>query len=456
MVRTLIIDDEKNICLTIKGILEDEGYEVDYALTFKEGFEKLKGQMYDFVFLDIWLPDHDGIEGLKEIKRYFPEIEVVMISGHGNIENAVEAIRLGAYDFLEKPLSLDRIILIIKHLEDKLGLLHDLREYKFNLLKKYDIIGASKEMVELKKKIEKIAPTNAWVLITGENGTGKEHVARLVHMLSKRSKNNFVEINCAAIPSDLLESEMFGHEKGAFTGAHARTTGKLEVADGGTVFLDEIGDMELSSQAKLLRVLETNQFTRVGGNELVTSDFRLICATNKNLEEEIKAGNFREDLYYRINVVPFVVPPLRERTDDIPFLVDFFIKEACSLNGMELKVINNSLMDVFLNFSWPGNVRQLKNIVERMVVLSEGDELDVEDAPSFLLGDRERVTKYDVEFSYPLKHAKENFERYYILNVLKANSWNISQSARVLDIERTYLHRKIKHYELDKLKNNGK
>ncbi|HAL85894.1 MAG TPA: sigma-54-dependent Fis family transcriptional regulator [Deferribacteraceae bacterium] len=453
--KTLIIDDEKNICTTIQGILEDEGYEVDYALTFSEGYEKLKSQMYDFLFLDIWLPDKDGIEGLKEIKRYYPEIEVVMISGHGNIENAVEAIRFGAWDFLEKPLSLERIVLIVKHLEDKLKLIHDLREYKFNTLKKYDLIGSSSRMAELKRKIEKIAPTNAWVLITGENGTGKEHVARLVHMLSKRDKKNFVEINCAAIPSDLIESEMFGHEKGSYTGAHATTKGKFEMADGGTVFLDEIGDMELAAQAKLLRVLETSQFTRVGGNELIQSDFRLICATNKNLEEEIKAGNFREDLYYRINVVPFVVPPLRERSEDIPPLVNFFVREACSMNGMPLRRIDDDLMDAFTRFEWPGNVRQLKNIVERMVVLADEDTLTVEDAPSFLLGAPEKPVKYDIEFSYTLKHAKENFEKYYILNVLKSNSWNISRSAKTLDIERTYLHRKIKQYDLDKDKNGG-
>jgi two-component system nitrogen regulation response regulator NtrX len=447
--KTLIIDDEKNICLTIQGILEDEGYEVDYALTFAEGLEKLKSQMYDFVFLDIWLPDRDGIEGLKEIKRYFPELEVVMISGHGNIENAVEAIRLGAWDFLEKPLSLDRIVLIVKHLEDKMMLQRDLREYKFNILKRYDLIGRSAGMVELKKKIEKIAPTNAWVLITGENGTGKEHVARLVHMLSKRDKKSFVEINCAAIPSDLLESEMFGHEKGAYTGAHATTKGKFELANGGTVFLDEIGDMELSAQAKLLRVLESNSFSRVGGNETIESDFRIICATNKNLEEEIKAGNFREDLYYRINVVPFVVPPLRERADDVPFLVDFFVKEACSLNGMNLKQVDGELMSAFMRFEWPGNVRQLKNIVERMVVLADEDRLTVEDAPAFILGGSEKPPVLDVEFSEPLKHAKENFEKYYILNVLRDNAWNISKSAKVLEIERTYLHRKIRHYGLD-------
>lgn len=450
MANILIIDDEKNICTTIQGILEDEGYESNFALNFSDGFKKLKEETYDILFLDIWLPDKDGIQGLEEIKKYFPELEVVMISGHGNIENAVEAIRLGAYDFLEKPLSLERILLIVKHLQDKFQLLHDLRESRSDQLRKYDLIGTSKPMLELRRKIEKIAPTNAWVMVNGENGTGKEHVARLIHMLSKRSRQSFVEINCAAIPSELLESEMFGHEKGAFTGAHIAKKGRFEEADQGTVFLDEIGDMEISAQAKLLRVLENNTFMHVGGNTPITSDFRLLTATNKNLEDEISGGNFREDLFYRINVVPLVVPPLRERQDDIPLLVNHFIKEACSLNGLELKKVDQELMQLFVQFEWPGNVRQLKNLTERMVVLSEGDVMNVDDAPEFIQGKGAAHKTYDVEYEYPLKHAKENFEKHYILNVLQNNDWNISRSARILEIERTYLHRKIKAYGIEK------
>ncbi|PLX69741.1 MAG: sigma-54-dependent Fis family transcriptional regulator [Denitrovibrio sp.] len=450
MSNILIIDDEKSICTTIQGILEDEGYVADFGLNFSEGFAKLKEGSFDILFIDIWLPDRDGIDGLKEIKKYFPELEVVMISGHGNIENAVEAIRLGAYDFLEKPLSLERILLIVKHLQDKFQLIRDLRESRGDILKKYDLIGVSKPMMDLRKKIEKIAPTNAWVMITGENGTGKEHVARLIHMLSKRSRQSFVEINCAAIPSELLESEMFGHEKGAFTGAHAAKKGRFEEGNNGTVFLDEIGDMETSAQAKLLRVLENNTFTRVGGNTSITSDFRLLTATNKILDDEIEGGTFREDLYYRINVVPLVVPPLRERHDDIPLLVDHFIKEACSLNGLELKKMDEELMHLFTQFEWPGNVRQLKNLTERMVVLSDDDIMCVDDAPDFIQGKSLSHKTYDVEYEYPLKHAKENFEKHYILNVLQNNDWNISRSARILEIERTYLHRKIKAYGIEK------
>ncbi|PLX65754.1 MAG: sigma-54-dependent Fis family transcriptional regulator [Denitrovibrio sp.] len=450
MANILIVDDEKNICTTIQGILEDEGYFADYALNFKDGVAKLKSGSFDILFLDIWLPDRDGIDGLKEIKKYFPELEVVIISGHGNIENAVEAIRLGAYDFLEKPLSLERILLIVKHLKDKFQLIRDLRESRGDQLKKYDLIGVSKPLLDLRKKIEKIAPTNAWVMVTGENGTGKEHVARLIHMLSKRSRQSFVEINCAAIPSELLENEMFGHEKGAFTSAHAAKKGRFEEADNGTVFLDEIGDMEMSSQAKLLRVLENNTFTRIGGNSPLSSDFRLLTATNKNLEDEIEAGNFREDLYYRINVVPLSVPPLRERHDDIPLLVHHFIKDACSLNGLDLKKVDEELMNLFIHFEWPGNVRQLKNLIERMVVLSEDNTMTVDDAPEFIQGKGVPSKTYDVEYEYPLKHAKENFEKHYILNFLKNNDWNISRSARILEIERTYLHRKIKAYGIEK------
>jgi len=452
MAKILIIDDEKNICTTIQGIIEDEGHDADYALSFEEGMKMLKNESYDMLFLDIWLPDKNGIDGLAEIKKYYPDIEVVMISGHGNIDNAVDAIRLGAYDFLEKPLSLDRILLVMTRLEKRLTLLADLREFRVNYIKRYDLIGDSSQIVNIRKMIEKIAPTNAWVLITGENGTGKEHVARLIHMLSKRSQNNFMEINCAAIPADLLESEMFGYEKGAFTGASAQKLGKFESADKGTLFLDEIGDMALSSQAKLLRVLENNEFMRLGGNEVISSDFRMICATNKDLEEEISDSNFREDLFYRINVVPLHVPALRERKEDIPLLVGHFIKEACAMNGLNTMKLEDCLMERFINFEWPGNVRQLKNIVERMVVLSDDDVLTADDAPDFLIGKGGEMDKYGVEFSSPLKHAKDTFEKYYIENVLLENDWNISKSAKVLEIERTYLHRKIKHYDMDKPK----
>lgn len=455
--KILIIDDELNICTTIKDILDDEGYNADFSQNFSDGFKKLKSELYDIVFLDIWLPDKDGITGLQDIKTYFPEIEVVMISGHGNIENAVESIKYGAYDFLEKPLSLDRLLLVVKNLKDKIELTQHIKEYKLDYLKKYELIGNSPQVVELRNKIKKIAQTNARVLITGENGTGKEHVARLIHLLSKRSSRRFVEINCSAIPSELMESEMFGYEAGAFTGAITDKMGLFEAANNGTIFLDEIGDMDLSLQAKLLRVLETGEFTRVGSVKPIKSDFRLIAATNKNLEDEIAANNFREDLYYRINVVPIHVPALRERKTDIPILVKHFINEACVVNGLEKKSFDDDLMEKMINYDWPGNVRQLKNAVERMVVLSDGSLITTDDAPSFLLDSQATSKSLDFENLiteyYPLKYAKDIFEKDYISKVLEKTNGNISKAAKILDIERTYLHKKIKHYQIIK---NGK
>ena len=452
--KILIIDDEKNICSAIKGILEDEDYDCDYSLNYADGFRKLQENKFDVLFLDIWLPDIDGIEGLKEIKRHFPEIEVIMISGHGTIETAVDTIRYGAYDFLEKPLSLERIVMIIKHLDDKASLMQDLRSTKYKNVKKYDLIGVSEQITRLKERIEKIASMNSWVLITGENGTGKEHVARLIHMLGKRSDKPFVEINCSAVPTELIESELFGSEKGAYTGSVKRKIGKFELADTGVLFLDEIGDMGLMMQAKLLRVLETGEFSRLGGNDIIKSDFRLISATNKDLQLEIESNRFRSDLFYRINVIPIEVPPLRKRKDDIPLLVNHFIQETVSINGLQDKQVTEELMNIFINYEWPGNVRQLKNIVERMVVLSEDNVLDVKDAPNILLSGVSEMEQHVVDTSYSpsLKEARDEFEKTFILKALQSTNWNVTQTARILDMERTYLYRKIKAYDLEKYK----
>lgn len=452
--KILIIDDEKNICSAIKGILEDEGYDCDYSLNYADGFRKLQENKFDVLFLDIWLPDIDGIEGLKEIKRYFPEIEVIMISGHGTIETAVDTIRYGAYDFLEKPLSLERIVMIIKHLDDKASLMQDLRSTKYKNVKKYDLIGVSQQITRLKERIEKIASMNSWVLITGENGTGKEHVARLIHILGKRSDKPFVEINCSAVPTELIESELFGSEKGAYTGSVKRKIGKFELADTGVLFLDEIGDMGLMMQAKLLRVLETGEFSRLGGNDIIKSDFRLISATNKDLQLEIESNRFRSDLFYRINVIPIEVPPLRKRKDDIPLLINHFIKETVSINGLQDKQVTEELMNIFINYEWPGNVRQLKNIAERMVVLSEDNVLDVKDAPNILLSGVSEMEQnmIDINYSPSLKEARDEFEKTFILKALQSTNWNVTQTARILDMERTYLYRKIKAYDLEKYK----
>lgn len=452
--KILIIDDEKNICSAIKGILEDEGYDCSYSLNYADGFRKLQESKFDVLFLDIWLPDIDGIEGLKEIKRYFPEIEVIMISGHGTIETAVDTIRYGAYDFLEKPLSLERIVMIIKHLDDKASLMQDLRSTKYKNVKKYDLIGVSEQITRLKERIEKIASMNSWVLITGENGTGKEHVARLIHILGKRSDKPFVEINCSAVPTELIESELFGSEKGAYTGSVKRKIGKFELADTGVLFLDEIGDMGLMMQAKLLRVLETGEFSRLGGNDIIKSDFRLISATNKDLQLEIESNRFRSDLFYRINVIPIEVPPLRKRKDDIPLLINHFIKETVSINGLQDKQVTEELMNIFINYEWPGNVRQLKNIAERMVVLSEDNVLDVKDAPNILLSGVSEMEQnmIDINYSPSLKEARDEFEKTFILKALQSTNWNVTQTARILDMERTYLYRKIRAYDLEKYK----
>lgn len=452
--KILIIDDEKNICSAIKGILEDEGYDCDYSLNYADGFRKLQENKFDVLFLDIWLPDIDGIEGLKEIKRHFPEIDVIMISGHGTIETAVDTIRYGAYDFLEKPLSLERIVMIIKHLDDKASLMQDLRSTKYKNVKKYDLIGVSEQITRLKERIEKIASMNSWVLITGENGTGKEHVARLIHMLGKRSDKPFVEINCSAVPTELIESELFGSEKGAYTGSVKRKIGKFELADTGVLFLDEIGDMGIMMQAKLLRVLETGEFSRLGGNDIIKSDFRLISATNKDLQLEIESNRFRSDLFYRINVIPIEVPSLRKRKDDIPLLVNHFIQETVSINGLQDKQVTEELMNIFINYEWPGNVRQLKNIVERMVVLSEDNVLDVKDAPNILLSGVSEMEQHvvDTNYSPSLKEARDEFEKTFILKALQSTNWNVTQTARILDMERTYLYRKIKAYDLEKYK----
>ncbi len=428
--KILIIDDEKNICSAIKGILEDEGYACDYSLNYADGFRKLQENKFDVLFLDIWLPDIDGIEGLKEIKRHFPEIDVIMISGHGTIETAVDTIRYGAYDFLEKPLSLERIVMIIKHLDDKASLMQDLRSTKYKNVKKYDLIGVSQQITRLKERIEKIASMNSWVLITGENGTGKEHVARLIHMLGKRSDKPFVEINCSAVPTELIESELFGSEKGAYTGSVKRKIGKFELADTGVLFLDEIGDMGIMMQAKLLRVLETGEFSRLGGNDIIKSDFRLISATNKDLQLEIESNRFRSDLFYRINVIPIEVPSLRKRKDDIPLLVNHFIQETVSINGLQDKQVTEELMNIFINYEWPGNVRQLKNIVERMVVLSEDNVLDVKDAPNILLSGVSEMEQHmvDTNYSPSLKEARDEFEKTFILKALQSTNWNVTQT----------------------------
>ncbi|MCX7988903.1 MAG: sigma-54 dependent transcriptional regulator [Thermodesulfovibrio sp.] len=439
----LIVDDEKGILDTLSGILEDEGYRVYTSEDAENALEILENEVIDLIFLDVWLPKMSGIEAIKKIKEKDPEIPVIMISGHGNVEIAVQAVKLGAFDFLEKPLSIERIIITTERALQFKNLERENIKLRSSIAKKYELIGNSSAMKRIKNQIELVAKGDSRVLIYGESGTGKELVARAIHSLSQRAKASFVEVNCAAIPQELIESELFGHEKGAFTGAIDKKIGKFELANGGTLFLDEIGDMSLLTQAKLLRVIETQKFQRVGGTRDITVDVRIISATNKDLTEEIKRGNFREDLYYRLNVVPIYIPPLRERKDDIPELVKYFINEFHREKGWKKKNIDADAMKILLNYDWPGNVRELKNAIERLMIMTLSDTIGLSDIENTgIIG---RVSKNENYFSYTsLREARDAFERDFILKKLNENNWNMTKTSEILGIERSNLYKKIK------------
>jgi two-component system nitrogen regulation response regulator NtrX len=440
----LIVDDEKGILDTLSGILEDEGYKIFTSEDAENALKILEKEEIDLIFLDVWLPKMSGIEAIKKIKEKDSEIPVIMISGHGNVEIAVQAIKLGAFDFLEKPLAMERIILTteralqFKHLErENIKLLSSIKT-------RYELVGSSSAMKKIKNQIELVAKGDSRVLILGESGTGKELVARAIHSLSHRSKGSFVEVNCAAIPQELIESELFGHEKGAFTGAIDKKIGKFELANGGTLFLDEIGDMSLLTQAKLLRVIETQKFQRVGGTKDITVDVRIISATNKDLAEEIKKGNFREDLYYRLNVVPIYIPALRERKEDIPELVNYFIDEFNREKGWKKKTIDASAMKLLMNYDWPGNVRELRNAIERLMIMT-GTDITVSAEHIENAGIIKKIKKDEDYFTYTsLRDAREAFERDFILKKLKENNWNMTKTAEIIGIERSNLYKKIK------------
>lgn len=438
----LVVDDEEGIRESLKGILEDEGYEVFLAENGEDGLRIFNEQNPDLVMLDIWLPGMDGIEVLRIMRDRRNDIPIVMISGHGTIEIAVKATKIGAYDFLEKPLSLDRVLTTLKRAIEFKNLQADYRTLKESISIKWSLIGDSEPIRRLRSEIESLAMTNSIVLITGESGSGKELVARMIHELSLRKSGPFVEVNCAAIPHDLIESELFGHEKGSFTGAIEKKKGKFEIADKGTLFLDEIGDMSLSAQAKVLRVIETKEFQRVGGGKNIKVDTRIISATNKDLLEEVKKGNFREDLYYRINVVPVYVPPLRERRDDIPLLVEHFISLITVEYGMKPKKIERGAINILMDYHWPGNVRELKNIIERLMIMVRGDVIEKGDVRSIL------TQKTDYTVYSTLKEAREAFEREFILKKLEENNWNISKTAESIGIDRTNFYRKLRYYNI--------
>jgi len=438
----LIVDDEEGIRETLSDIFKDEGYDVITASSGEEAIKLLKENSPDIVFLDVWLSGIDGIETMKELKSLNPTIPVVMISGHANIELAVKATRSGAYDFLEKPLSLERVLLVTKLALEKRILELENRALKEDITKKWKLVGSSKKVQNLKEQIDMAAKSNSRVLILGESGSGKELVAHLLHENSPRVDKPFIEMNCAAIPQELIESELFGHEKGSFTGAFERKKGKFELADEGTLFLDEVGDMSLSTQSKVLRIIETQEFQRVGGSKNIKVDVRIIAATNKDLFEEVKKGTFREDLLFRLNVIPIHVPPLRERKEDIPELVEHFLQFFADEYGKKPKKITNEGLELLSTYDWPGNVRELRNVIERLVIMT----------PSEIIMPKNIFLKENTHLDYfsfnTLKEAKEAFERDFIIRKLEENSWNISKTAEVLEVERSNLHRKIKGFNI--------
>ena len=438
----LIVDDEEGIRETLSGILDDEGYESIVASSGEEAIKKIKENPPDVVLLDVWLTGMDGIQTLQEIKASYPALPVIIISGHANIEIAVKATRMGAYDLLEKPLSIEKVLLAVDRALEKRNLELENRMLRENLLKKFRMVGDSAKIKQLKDQIKMAAQSNSRVLILGESGSGKELVAQLLHENSLRATGPFIEVNCAAIPQELIESELFGHEKGSFTGAFERKKGKFELADGGTLFLDEIGDMSLQTQAKVLRVIETQEFQRVGGSKNIKVDVRIISATNKDLAEEVKKSNFREDLYFRLNVIPIRVPSLRERPDDIPALVDNFLDLFATEYGQQKKEIAEEALRMLQRYSWPGNIRELKNVLERLVIMTPSKTI----APGDIFMPEATGSDY---FSFStLKDAREAFEKDFIIKKLDENAWNISKTAEVLDMERSNLHRKIKAYDI--------
>jgi len=442
--RILIVDDEPLIRQSLTGVLQDEGYPVEAVSRGEEALAELEREPYDVVLLDVWLTGMDGLETLARIQEipFDSRPVVVIISGHGTIETAVKATRLGAFDFLEKPLTIDKVAVVVKNAASQRRLELELNRLKEDGRKPLEIIGESVPMKALRQQLMLMAGTNGRVLIYGESGTGKELVAHAIHDLSSRAAEPFVEVNCAAIPEDLIESELFGHRKGSFPGAQDDKTGKLQKADGGTLFLDEVGDMSLRMQAKLLRALDEQRFEPVGAAHSITVDVRVVASTNKHLDEEIERGNFREDLFYRLNVIPFNVPPLRERREDIPLLAEHFLKEFTTAYARKPKELTPQALAMLQEYHWPGNVRELRNVTERIVILNPQVRVDVRHIP--LSPARRPAADRAGEHFGSLQQVREAAEREYILRKLDETSGNVSRTAELLGLERSNLYRKMR------------
>ncbi len=445
--KILVVDDETSILSSLKGILDDEGFSAVTAESGEKAMQIMRrtnGATIQVAMVDIWMPDMDGLQLLDWLHRNFPKLPVIVMSGHGTIETAVRATKKGAYDFIEKPLSLEKILITLKHALKEAALEKENEELKRKFPQQNtEIVGESKEIAAVLEQVDMAAPSDGWVLIKGENGTGKELIARRIHKQSLRKEGPFIELNCAAIPEELIESELFGHEKGSFTGASNQKLGKFDQANGGTLFLDEIGDMSLKTQAKILRVLQEQRFERVGGTQMFNVNVRVITASNKNLEEEIAKGSFREDLYYRLNVIPIEIPPLRERKKDIPLLVEYFLSFFNERGRGPAKKMSKEAQECMNAYHWPGNIRELKNIVERIVIMIGEPVIEVRHIPPVV-----RMPNTDLlqvqEYPHTFKEATSQFEKQFLQNMLMKNNWNISKTSEVVQIERSNLHRKIK------------
>jgi DNA-binding NtrC family response regulator len=449
MSSVLIIDDEKEICESIKMILDYEEYLVDYSTSAIEGLEKLFTNKFSCLLLDIQMPEMNGFEALKKIKENNSATPVIIISAHGSVENAVKATRLGAFDFIEKPIDRDKLLISVRNAVEQYKLLNENAEIKQSLQGNTEILGCSRAIKNILELIERVAPIDTRVLITGENGTGKELVARALHNKSTRKDKPFVEVNCAAIPNELIESELFGHEKGSFTGAFQQRIGKFELANKGTIFLDEIGDMSLQAQAKVLRAIEDGKIERVGGTKKIEVDVRILAATNKNLAEEIEKGNFREDLFHRLNVIPVQIPPLRERIDDIPILVAHFASDITTKHKKTPVKFTDDALKFLQSLSWSGNIRELRNAVERIIILIDKKELTAKDIEFLSPGSKSSLGDI-IDTSNSFQEFKDKAEKAFIIKQLKANDWNISKTAEVLEIQRSHLYNKMKKFGIEK------